>query len=427
MPFEDELGDALHRTGDTIHPADRPALVEGGLTRGRRRLARRRAAAVTGSVLALAVVGVGGAYGGGLLDGSGGSGTTGSVASPPKPTARGGATAEPVTKEQMISTLKSLLPEGETTQETGRGGEDDVPSMPYASVVFDDGKGAGAIGLSLNRVDPGGEGAAELTTCPSKSLVQYDACKAETLADGSRFMIFQGYVYPDRREETKEWRATLVTPKGIMVDASEFNAAAEKGAEVTRPAPPLTVAQMKDLVTAPEWQKFASAPRNADKGADKGAGKGTDKGAVPPAATGDSVQRALISLLPKDLKVADKGGGGEYAFVVVNDGKGKSMIGINVQPDMSDVKDDLIGAGGDVTTLPDGTTVIQRQEADPDQKGGEGAVAWTVDTIRKDGFRVVIMAFNSGAQGTDATRAEPALTMAQLKAIALDTKWRTLK
>lgn len=49
---------------------------------------------------------------------------------------------------------------------------------------------------------------------------------------------------------------------------------------------------------------------------------------------------------------------------------------------------------------------------------------WTVDTIRKDGFRVVISAFNSGAQNTAATRATPALTMTQLKAIATSGKWQ---
>lgn len=51
-------------------------------------------------------------------------------------------------------------------------------------------------------------------------------------------------------------------------------------------------------------------------------------------------------------------------------------------------------------------------------------VMWTVDRIRKNGFRVVISAFNSGAQNTAATRTTPALTMTQLKAIATSGKWR---
>ncbi|MGW2119452.1 hypothetical protein ACWCPH_29545, partial [Streptomyces zhihengii] len=68
MPFEDEIGDALRRTGETMTPADRLRLVEGGTARGRRKLAVRRAT-VAGSVLALAVVGVGGGHAAGLLGG----------------------------------------------------------------------------------------------------------------------------------------------------------------------------------------------------------------------------------------------------------------------------------------------------------------------------------------------------------------------
>jgi hypothetical protein len=51
---------------------------------------------------------------------------------------------------------------------------------------------------------------------------------------------------------------------------------------------------------------------------------------------------------------------------------------------------------------------------------------WTVDTIRPDGMRVVISAFNSGAQHTAATRGKPVLTMEQLRAIAVSPKWRDL-
>ncbi|WP_406338251.1 hypothetical protein [Streptomyces sp. NBC_00649] len=92
-----------------------------------------------------------------------------------------------------------------------------------------------------------------------------------------------------------------------------------------------------------------------------------------------------------------------FAYVVVNDGKGASLVQINVQPNMSDVEDELSGSGAQ--TLPDGTKVVTHQG--PGEKGGQGVVMWTVDTIRKDGFRVVISAFNSGAQNTAATRTTP--------------------
>jgi hypothetical protein len=437
MPFEDELGEAMRRTGDTFRPSDRPGLVDGGLTRGRRRLARRRVAAMTGSVLALAVVTVAGGYATGSL-GAGDDKASAAAASPAAPTAPaapetaatptapakstapgadpakstapGSVETGGVTKEQMIETLKGLLPEGKTTQENGRG-ISDGPPQAYASLVFDDGRGAAAIGLGVNVVDPAGKSAADFVTCPSQALVQHDDCKEETLSDGSRYMLFQGYEYPDRRADTKVWRATLITPKGVMVDASEWNAPAEKGAAVSRPAPPLTAAQMKALVTAEAWRTIGAQfgePRN--------------EAAQPGESTGVPVNKVLVPLLPKGLKVVDQQGDPGYGFVVADDGQGASFIQVNVQNGMKDLLKDHFT--GDVTTLPDGTKVLVKKENDPDQKGGEGAVGWTVDTLHPDGFRVVMMAFNAPGQGQDASRAEPVLTIEQMKTIVLDEKWR---
>lgn len=83
MPFEDQLGDAMRSTGDGFVPEDRRALLDGALMSGRRRLARRRAATVTGSVVALAAVGLGGAWASGLVGGS--SGGSGAPAARPRP------------------------------------------------------------------------------------------------------------------------------------------------------------------------------------------------------------------------------------------------------------------------------------------------------------------------------------------------------
>jgi len=132
------------------------------------------------------------------------------------------------------------------------------------------------------------------------------------------------------------------------------------------------------------------------------------------------VQNTLRALLPKGLTVTDKGGEGEFAFVVVDDGKGESLVQVNVQYGMGKVSGDLFGSG-DVTTLPDGRKVKLTQQ--PGEKGGEGVVWWTADTMTRAGFRVVVSAFNTGAQHEAATRAEPALTMERLKTIALDPKW----
>ncbi|MFC4887880.1 hypothetical protein [Streptomyces beijiangensis] len=409
MPFEDELGESLRRTGESFRPDDSPHLVEAGLRRGRRTVRRRRTAAVTGSVVALALVGFGGAYAGGLLDSGGAGGTKGvSVAGPSKPTPLA------VTGDQMVSTLKSLLPGGELTQTEGRGTESELPPVAYG--VFDDGKGKGAISLGVDRIDPASVAAfKEESACQSATQDTRDSCTAETLPDGSWLKIYKGYEYPDHRAETKDWTATLVTPKGYHVDVSEWNSAAEKGAPITRPEPPLSSARLKALVTAKEWKPILAALKLSGKPADGGTpGKVEgEPGAV-------SVERALIKSLPLNLKVAGKGGQDGYAFVVVDDGKGASFVQINVQRNMSDVT-----PRGDVTTLPDATVLGLSKQAG--EKGGAGVVQWTADAVGPDGFRVVISAFNSNNQASAATRAEPALTLAALKKIAIDPMWRKLK
>ncbi|MFE6852480.1 hypothetical protein ACFVDH_17015 [Streptomyces sp. NPDC057674] len=429
--FEDELGAILRRTGDGFAADDRRELVEGGLRRGRRRLFRRRLA-MTGGVLALVAVGVGGAYGGSLLP-LGADAPNSSVAAPPKPT----ATTDPVPGRQkpgeatipvkdIAAALKANTPAG--TWEI-----DDLDGFGQsAGGVFDDGDGKAAVTVALFR--PGtGEAGEDQVACPDKVAIPFDDCVEEKLTGGSRLMILQGYEYPDKREETKQWRAVLLTQDGFLIDVTEYNAAAEKGAPISRENPPFTPAQLKALVTAPDWGPlFAKLPQNVDmSGGAGGQGSGTGKGGpdgqdTPPRyvePSGDAVRSTLRSLLPKGLKVTDKGGEGQYAYVVVDDGKGKSLVQINVQPNMSDVAGDLFGSG-EVTTLPDGRRVKLTQQ--PGEKGGEGVVWWTADTMTPEGFRVVVSAFNAGTQHEAATRAEPALTMQQLKAIALSAKWQKL-
>ncbi|MEU6051379.1 hypothetical protein ABZ829_13240 [Streptomyces xanthochromogenes] len=417
MPFEDRLGEALRHTGHSFELDDRRDLVESGLLRGRRRLARRRTAAVAGSVLALATVGLGGAYAAGLVGGENGGGGS-SVAGPAKPTQPVGGKADGA---RMVALLKSLLPAGDVTKEQGSGPADPakpanaddaslVAPAPTASVVFDDGRGAGAIGLTVNRVDPAAESSGRQVACPAKAYVDYDACTAEKLPDGSRFMLFQGYEYPDRREPTKRWQAVLLTPRGALVEVSEWNAPSEKGAATTRDTPPLTAAQLRAVATAPQWLTVADGLAAPAK--ETGSGM----------ASGSAVEKQLLALLPagKGLKVVEKGNQDGFAFAVVDDGKGKSLVQINVQSRMSDVS-----PRGETSTLPDGTRIGLDKE--PGEKGGAGVVQWIADTVRPDGFRVVVAAFNAGDQSEPATRTAPVLTLDQLRTIALDPHWLSMR
>ncbi|MFJ2934951.1 hypothetical protein ACIO8G_19540 [Streptomyces sp. NPDC087219] len=427
--FEDELGAMLRRTGDGFAADDRRELVEGGLRRGKRRLVRRRLA-MTGGVLALAAIGIGGAYGGSLLS-PGASSSTSSVAAPPTP--RASVDPTPTWKWELrpVIPVKDIAAALKNNTPAGTWQFDNLDGTGQSVAgVFDDGNGKAAVTVGLFRTGTG-EAGEDQVACPDKVAVPYDDCTEERLTGGSRLMILQGYEYPDKREETKAWRAVLLTRDGFLIDVSEYNAAAEKGAPVSRENPPFTPAQLKALVTAPDWGPLAGQlPENLDvSGGEGGQGSGAGQGGgadEPPRHVepdGAAVQSTLRSLLPKGLKVADKGGEGEYAYVVVDDGKGKSLVQINVQPNMSNVAGDLFGSG-DVTTLPDGRRVKLTQE--PGEKGGEGVVWWTVDTITPEGFRVVVSAFNAGTQHEAATRAEPTLTMEQLKSIALSPKWQKL-
>lgn len=402
-PFETRLAAGLRDAGDAFE-TDRAALVTAGALKGRRRLLRRRNAAVMSGAAGIALVGVGTA----VLLPSGSPDVQGS----PATSTRASATSAPapVSGKDLFMTFGHLVGDGSYTKIETRG-TDEGPA-PYVHAVYDDGKGKSAVELSLGRVEPGSDEARQATTCPAKVFTHYDACRTSRLADGSVVMVLQGYEYPDRRVDTKLWSAELVTPQGQHVSVSEWNAAAEKDSPITRPQPPLSPSRLTELVASEAWRKAVDAmPEQASTAAP----------APSDTAFGAPVAPTLKSLLPKGLTVSDSSGDDTgFGYLVVDDGKGKTLVQVNVQANMSDVEGDLFGSDAEV--LSDGTKVAEHQG--PGEKGGSGVVMWTVDTIRTDGTRVVISAFNSGAQDTPSTRKAPALTMKQLRAIALSPKWR---
>lgn len=407
--FAGRLSHALHDTGGAFD-TDRAALAAGGRARGRRLRLRRRAA-VAGGAAGIALVGVGAA----LLVPWGGTPAPRPASSSVAEQPSGTPSTAPVTSSELIETLEELLPEGKVSEQEARGADGDLP-MPYVHLVYDDGKGPGAIGVGLNRVEPGSDQARQATDCPDKALIPHDSCVSSRLPDGSLLMLFQGYEYPDRRVDTKRWTADLVTPAGQHISVSEWNAAAEKDAPVSRPEPPLSTTQLKELVTAQVWRGYVDSIPEDPK---KPTATATPSTVVEPGV--DSVLATLVPLLPKDVKVVEKGN--DYTYLVLDDGKGRSYVQIDVQHGMGDKEtvDQLFGDGAE--TLPDGTKVMSRKSGG--DKGVEGSVMWTVDTLRAgpEGFRVVISAFNAGTQHEAPTRETPALTMKQLREIALSPQW----
>ncbi|MEV7126196.1 hypothetical protein [Streptomyces sp. NPDC093260] len=409
--FEERFTDVLRDTGAALDTSRRDLAAEGA-ARGRRLVARRRAV-VAGGVAAVALVAVGGALV--LPAGQGGDDRQQSAAGSPKAgiattAAETNASQPAVSAASLLETFGKLLSGGKLTQTDGRGTDD----HPYVRGVYDDGRGEGAVTVGINRVPVGTQEALQTTQCPDKVFIAYDSCSTTKLADGSALMILKGYEYPDKRGGTKLWRAELVTPTGQFIEVQEWNAAAEKEAPVTRPEPPLSAARLTQLATAPEWRTAADAipasqwPKPAPN--------------EPKGPTG-SVSATLAGLLPKGVEIVGKGNADpQFGYVVVDDGKGASLVQVDDQPDMRDVEGELFGAGAKV--LPDGTKVVTRKTAG--DKDIAGIVMWTVDTIRPGGRRVVISAFNSGAQNTEPTRKTPALTLRQLEKIATDPKWNTL-
>ncbi|MFJ7063871.1 hypothetical protein [Streptomyces sp. NPDC101115] len=412
--FEEELGAVLRRTGEGFAVDDRRELVHGGLVRGRRRLVRRRVATV-GGALALAMIGVGGVYGGSLLGSSGGAGQV-SVAGP-KPLPRQGEPAQ-IPVADLAAVLKAHTPAGEWRIDNPDGVGHSVLG------VYDDGKGKAAVSVGLYRAGKTNETGLGQVTCPDEAAVPYDDCTSERLPGGGRLMVIQGYEYPDKRVETKNWRAVLLTEDGFLIDASEYNAPSEKDSAISRENPPFDPAQLKALVTAEGWRPLLQQIPEPQPAKTK---PGGSHAAPPQEPSAARIQATLTSLLPKGqgLKVVDKGGQGSGGggYLVVDDGKGRSLVGINVQPHMDDIRAELF-SGADVTSTADGTRVKLTKQ--PGEKGGAGVVWWSADTLAVDGFRVVVSAFNSAAQHEAATRAEPALTTEQLKTIALSPKWRQL-
>jgi hypothetical protein len=288
--------------------------------------------------------------------------------------------------------------------------------MPtYATVVYDDGHGAAEIDVSLQWVASGNTSAAGLT-CPDPAYNPHDVCSMTKLADGSRLMVDRGWEYSDMKGGMKSWNAWLTTPEGGQVMISEYNSAQEKGA-VTRTDPPLSVDQLKVVATSAKWTPAVAAlPRP----------KPAPTRTVPKSLTGPQILSVLNRLLPAGVTRSHENGEDGFADLLLNDGKGNGLFQINVQDYSADLaKGDASGilpvfAGAAV--LPDGSKLKTTQG--PAEKGGSGAVQWTADILRPNGLRIVIMEFNAPAQNVAATRTDPVLTIAQLRAIVTSTDWK---
>ncbi len=332
----------------------------------------------------------------------------------------------------MLAAFTALLPEGGSTAVDGSGTEA-TPGKPRptgsagATVVFDDGRGRAAVGITITRRAPGDTSSSNLD-CPDKKFVPFDACTTSTLADGSSLIVYQGYEYPDRRVNTKWWYAELLGKDGRDITLTEWNASKEKDAPITRPLPPLDPAQLTAVVTDRSWDRVVAALPIPEPPAPAPASTAKEY-------TAEEILAITAGLLPAGLHEAETGGESGYANFTLDDGKGRSMVELNVQDWSAAARGHKEGAGtddsiarlfADAETLPDGTKVKVDSAPESADKGAaaKGARRWTVDTLRTDGLRVVVSAYNAGGPLQAVTRATPALTQAQLQAIATSPLWK---
>ncbi|MFI9585618.1 hypothetical protein ACIHCQ_28085 [Streptomyces sp. NPDC052236] len=393
---EQLLRRGLHELAESESSPGSPPAVGALVGRGRRARWRRRATAVTVSAALLGVVGAGGVYGG-MLDGGEGA----NVAAPPTPDG-----------VRTVDILKNLLPEGTVSQE-----REGMPGSAFASyaggsLVFDDGKGAAAISISLGRVDSPAASLASLVGCArgpkGGSWGPYGTCTSEKLADGSTLILAKSFEAKSRAESRSKdpkiwtWEALLYKQDGSILTLKEWNAPAQKGVKPTRADPPLTRKQLTDFVTAREWHTtLDSFPRRGGGVHDEGAPSGFE------------IKDTLIPLLPSSLKPAGLAGGtspNDFLSLGVNDGKGGAAVEVNI---------DHRG-----TNDGDRVRIHERQGLDP--WSGKDLRFRSVTAVRPGGFRVVVTTYNGYAFG-DATRATPPLTMKQLRAIATSEEWDKFK
>ncbi|MFJ6385543.1 hypothetical protein ACIQI7_36750 [Kitasatospora sp. NPDC092039] len=414
--FEDDLLCALTRTGEGFRTeqAAQADLVAGGYRRGRSRWRRRSAAAVVGGAAALALVGTGAVYLGapgakdpGTVRAASAPAAAGGGASPAAtPTAARSSAPTPavVTGEEVLATFRALLPKGEITEAKGRGTDDERMNGTFAGadLVFDDGQGRSLIQIGVQKHRPR---QAQVPGCPpDPKLARVDSCAVTTLPDGSVLLLQQGHEYPDGRADTKEWHATLNGPDGRSISLSEWNAPQEKGAPDSRPNPPLTLDQLRAIVTDGSWDRVVAAV-----GFD-----GVDVEAVDPGLSLADREAALARLLPPGVTVTGRTGGPLAATFQLARGGTTGSVVLRVENWAKSGGNPAERAFKDAVTLPDGSRVLTSGTGGaPDVKGKPPVV----NVLRPDGVAVMV------SQGPG----EQLLTPDQLRAIAADPVWKTAK
>ncbi|OKK02788.1 hypothetical protein AMK26_24765 [Streptomyces sp. CB03234] len=406
MPFEDDVSEAMHRTGETFI-TDHRAIVEGGLRRGQARVMRRRAAVGAAAVMAL----TGSVFYGGWLLGTSPAQevVTGNGPSPdvtlsgtPNPRMNDPDQHIRVSADQMIQILERVLPKGKLTQQRGTSNFGDPNQAADASLVYDDGFGEALVEVSIKRADIKAPANRKLVVCPKKLTPPAISCHSEPWAGGSATVVSE-----DKGLRTS--RSVSLSEEGYLVELTTFNGLPKEG-RATRAHPPFTEMQTSNLIGMLNSAMTKYGIPNPDLFTREVRVSGSL-----------AVMERLQRLSPKGLSPRGGGGDGATGYIIAYDvkNKTKSHLRATLTPK---------GAPGDgeprwSETLPDGTRIATSERP----AKGKGVTEWRVDALRPNGLRVTITSYNAEYPHRDANRTTPPATMEQLKAVAVHDSWLTLK
>ncbi|GAA3124434.1 hypothetical protein GCM10010521_09120 [Streptomyces rameus] len=404
-------------------PPHSPDLVRRSVDRGRRmRLAT--AARITAAAAAVVTAGGGllatGALGG-HGDGSADRLRTATQGRPTEPPAS--RAASPVSGDEMVRTLKELLPPGGTVSAaSGTGTQDGDPGvLPTARLTYTTARGTSAVDITVARLDPGipagqqGNGG-----CLPVEVRPYDKCTTEKLPGGAVLNTTESFTYPNADTGQKRWYVVLTTADGAQLTVQEFGGGGEK-ASSGGADPLLSLARLTSIVRSPAWHKAIAAlpaPRPTPTTA-----ASTGRRHAP----GTRLSRVLKGHLPRGGTVSDENASDGMVQLVWDDGHGKNMVEVDVQYDMTADLAGHMGCAGvaghcEATESGDGTRI--KKVRGTSEKGGSAQV-WLVDVLYPDGRRVAAREVNSYAESAPVTRPRPALSMDRLLSIALDKRFFT--
>ncbi|WP_405919777.1 hypothetical protein [Streptomyces longwoodensis] len=422
MRFEDEVGRALRLTAGAYSTEQR-LLAERALARGRRRVARRRIAVAGGSAMAAALVAVAGVQVGGSGDG-GGRGNPAATSGSDHDYRRFSVTREEI--QNILSNGMGRAGVATAYPELKAAGSSDPDRPATASFDFGDGWGRARVTLSVRRVDPAQPGLKKLITCPPRAGSPYEECTTQ-----SDNRAVKGYTGAGKAGGIKKWAVTMLSPQGYVIDVATYNIPSQATASATPGAraggtPPAGV-RVTPTATASSPDPATSLSRNPRMNPGKlrylamfvdasftGAGEPNSFGTVTPGSRPEpgDILPVLKSLLPKRLHIYSEGGTGADGHVVVVDPEKGYTTYIQA-----------VRTAGDKEfwsqTLPDGTKVGTRRTA------GEqpGVIELRADALRVNGLWMSLTAYNAPSPTSKKRGAEPAVTLDELKAMAVSRAW----